>query len=238
MSKIQIKKNAKPEMKQCIMMCDKKLHPKLDNYELTKFLNNNITNLFLGKPGSGKTSLLYSLFENKKLLRCVYHNIFLFQPTPSRASMKDDIFDEIPDDQKYDELTVETLSDCLDKIKEEPEYNHAIIFDDMGAHLRDTSVKKLLKEIIFNRRHMHISIYFLCQTYLSLEPDIRKLFSNLFIFRVSKMELSKVFEELVESHKDQAMEISKIVFDEPHNFLFINTDSQRLFKNFDELIID
>ena len=32
--------------------------------------------------------------------------------------------------------------------------------------------------------------------------------------------------------------ISQIVWDKPHQYLFINTDSQRLFKNFDEIIID
>ena len=99
-------------------------------------------------------------------------------------------------------------------------------------------MRKLLKEIIFNRRHYHISIYFLCQTYLSLEPDIRKLFSNIFVFRVSKKELERIFEEVVESKKEYINFISQIVWDKPHQYLFINTDSQRLFKNFDEIIID
>ena len=31
-------------------------------------------------------------------------------------------------------------------------------------------------------------------------------------------------------------EITKLVFDKPYQFLFINTDTQRFFKNFDELI--
>ena len=71
---------------------------------------------------------------------------------------------------------------------------------------------------------------------MSVEPDIRKLFSNLFIFRVSKKELEKIFEELVEESKDLILPISKLVFKEKYNFLFINTDSGRLFKNWDEII--
>ena len=71
---------------------------------------------------------------------------------------------------------------------------------------------------------------------MSVEPDIRKLFSNLFIFRVSKMELEKIFEELVEESKDAVLPISKLVFREQYNFLFINTDTGRLFRNWDEII--
>jgi len=219
------------------MKCDKPLCKELDKYEMTKFLNSHSTNLLIGKPGSGKTSLMIAIFN--KLLRGVFHNIYLFQPTHSRASMKKDIFEELPEDQKYNELTYENLLEVITAIKsDDPECNHCIIFDDLATKLRDNEVRKLLKEIIFNRRHYHISIYFLCQTYLSLEPDIRKMFSNLFIFRVSKKELESIFSELVESKSDYIYDISDIVFDSPHKYLFINTDSQRLFKNFDEIIIE
>ena len=106
----------------------------------------------------------------------------------------------------------------------------------MGAYLRDTHVKKLLKELVTNRRNYKTSIYFLCQTYKSLEPDIRKLFSNIFLFKVSKKEMEDIMDEVIEGHKDNIDEIIKLFFDKPYNYLFINTDSQRLFKNFDEII--
>ena len=173
-----------------------------------------------------------------KMLRGCFHNIYLFQPSHSRASMKKDIFEELPDEQKFDELNYDNLLLVLDTIKSEPEYNHCIIFDDMGAYLKDNAIRKLLKEIIFNRRHYHISIYFLCQSYLSCEKTIRKLFSNIFVFRVSKNEIETIFEEVVESKKDYIYDIAKIVFSTPHQYLFINTDSQRLFKGFDEIIIN
>ena len=77
---ITIKKHKKPILKPCEMRCDKPLHKKLDKFELTKFLNQHTTNLLIGKPRSGKTSLLFSLFENKEILRKVYHKIYIFQP--------------------------------------------------------------------------------------------------------------------------------------------------------------
>ena len=182
---MKIQKNKAPKLKHCKMNCDSGIHPKLDNYEISKFMNCHTTNLFIGKPGSGKTSLVVSLFKSEEVLNKVYNSIFLFQPSHSRASMEDDIFESIRN--KFDELNYENLEQVMDQIKDQDtKYCNCIIFDDQTAYLKDKSVKKLLKELIYNRRHLRTSVFFLCQTYMSVEPDIRKLFSNLFIFRVSK----------------------------------------------------
>ena len=153
--------------------------------------------------------------------------------------MKDKLFDKLPDDQKYEELDYESLDEVMDRIKmSDPDHNNCIIFDDMTAYLKDYHVEKLLKELVFNRRHLRTSIFFLCQTYISVPKDLRKLFSNLFIFRVNKNELKLIFEEQIEDKTKVNLisEITKLVFDRPFQFLFINTDTQRFFKNFDELL--
>ena len=232
---LSIKKNEKPQLKVCEMMCDKKLHDKLDKYDLTSFLNNHSTTLFIGRPKSGKTSLLYSFFKSREIFKNTFDKIFLFQPEQSRASMKDKLFDKIPDDQKYNELNLENLNEVENNLSE---YNNVILFDDMTAYLKDGEIKKKLKELVFNRRHKHLSIIFLVQTYLSIEKDIRKLFSNIFVFKCSKKEMEMIFDEVVELPKDYILPIMKVVYDKPYQYLFINTDSQRLFKNFDEIIIE
>lgn len=231
----QIKENAKPKLKTCTMLCDSKLHPKLDNYDLTSFMNNHSTTLMIGRPKSGKTSLLYSFFKSKDIFKNTFDKIFLFQPEQSRASMKDKLFDRIPDDQKYEELTLENLNNVEENLSE---HNNVIIMDDMTAYLRDKSIKKKLKELVFNRRHKHLSIIFLVQTYMSIEPDIRKLFSNMFIFKCSKREMETIWDEHVELPNDYVLPIMKIVFDQPYEYLFLNTDSQRLFKGFDEIVVE
>ena len=233
----ELKHNPAPDLPAIKMKCDGGLASKLNKYEITSFMNKHSTNLFIGRPGSGKTSLITSMFKSKELFNKVFHNIYLFQPTHSRGSMKDDIFDSI--DRKYDELNVENLDSVINDIKDEdPKYNNCIIFDDVTASLKDKGVKKLLKELIFNRRHLRTSIFFLVQTYLSIERDIRKLFSNLIIFKVAKKELQAIFEEHFEHDEDLAQPISKFVYDVPYNFLFINTDSGRMFKNFDEIMLE
>ena len=236
---ITIQKNKKPKLKACEMICDKELNTKLNKYELTKFLNSHTTNLLIGKPRSGKTSLLYSLFQSSRCLKKCFHNIYLFQPSHSRGSMKDKLFDKLPDDQKYEELDYDSLDEVMDRIKmSDPAHNNCIIFDDMTAYLKDYHVEKLLKELVFNRRHLWTSIFFLCQTYISVPKDLRKLFSNLFIFRTNKVEMKLLFEEQIEDKEkvDLISEITKLVFNKPFQFLFINTDTQRFFKNFDELL--
>ena len=212
-----LKINKKPKLKVTKMICDDPLHEKLNEYDLSKFLNCHSTNLLIGKPGSGKTSTMTSWFQSKLLLKKVYHTIYLFQPSHSTASLKENIFEDLPN--KYDELTYETLNDCLEKIKnDDSKYCSAIIIDDMTASLKDGDVKKLLKQLIYNRRHLRTSLFFLCQTYLSIERDIRKLFSNIFIFKVSIQELNLIFEEHIELPKDDITTIRKFVFDEPYNF--------------------
>jgi len=236
---ITIKKNEAPPLSTCEMVCDGGLHTKLNNFELTKFLNSHETNLMIGRPASGKTSLLYSFFKSPKIFRKVFHNIYLFQPSHSRSSMKDNIFSKIPQEQCYEELNYDNLNGVMETIKDEDKkYNNCIIFDDMTAYLKNGDVKKLLKELIFNRRHLRCTVIFLVQTWYSIEKDIRKLFSNIFCFRVSKQELSTIMDEVVESKAKYMNDIAKIVFNEPYKYLFINVNSQRLFDGFDELMFE
>ena len=235
---LKLKKNTQPSMPVCHMLCDDGLDPKLNMYEITSYMNQHATNLLIGKPKSGKTSMLYALFKQKKLFAKVFHNIYIFQPSASRASMKDQLFNQLPDDQLYEQLEYDNLKECIDRIKSgDSDENNCIIFDDMTAYLKNKQTLQMLKELIYNRRHLHTSIFFLVQTWYSVPKDIRKLFSNLFIYKTSKKELEEIFEEIVEQDKDIIPKISKFVFDKPYNFLFLNTDSQKLYKNWDEIIL-
>jgi energy-coupling factor transporter ATP-binding protein EcfA2 len=233
---IKIIKNPEIELSIPKFSCDNNsVGQHLLNRPLTSLLNVYGFLIVIGRPGSGKTSMMTSMFQSKYLLKKVYHTIYLFQPSHSTASLKDNIFEDLPN--KYDELTYETLNDCLEKIKgDDPKFNNAIIIDDFTASLKDGDVKKLIKQLIYNRRHLRTSLFFLCQTYLSVEKDLRKLFSNIFIFKVSIQELNLIFEEHIELNKDDITTIRKFVFDKPYNFLFMNTDSARLFKGWDEIL--
>ena len=196
--------------------------------------------LLIGKPRSGKTSLLHSFFEHRNLLRYCFTKIYLFQPAQSGASIKDNIFDTLPEDQIYRELTYDTLYEVKCRLEDDSAdgISSCIIFDDVTAELKNKATLQLFKQISFNRRHLHTSMFFLVQTWHSVPKELRRLWSNIFIFKISKNEMSSIWDEIIE-HPDEIMKpIMKMVFDEPYKFLFINTDSQRIFDGWDEIIID
>ena len=228
----------KPNLPPTQMVCDECLHKKLNNYELTKHLNSHSTNLLLGKPKSGKSSLMWSMLRSRKLLNKVYHNVYLFQPSHSRSSIKNDIFKKHDKEKLFDELTFENLYDVVERIKSTPkDENNVIIFDDMSAYLKNKDTLQLFKELIFNRRHLRTSIFFLNQTFLSVPKELRRLFSNIFLFKVGANELSNVFNELVEDENIKSLQsvIARRVYDKPYNYLFINTDNQDFYKGFDKI---
>jgi hypothetical protein len=234
---IRIIKNEAPDLKVCDMNCDNFLHKKLEKYELSKMMNCHSTNCFIGRPKSGKTNLIHSLFEN--LFKKVWNKIYLFAPSNSQGSIKNNIFDNIPDERRFNELTFENLNTVMQDIKgDDKSISHCIIMDDMGAYLKNKDTLLMMKEIFMNKRHLHVSVFFMIQSFKSVEKDIRKLFDNYFIFKVSKQELEDISEEVIELPKDVLMKISKIVFNEPYKYLVYNTISGRMFSNFDEIIID
>jgi len=48
----------------------------------------------------------------------------------------------------------------------------------------------------------------------------------------------KYVSEQVEQYRDQFMKIIKNCYTESHNFLYINTNSQRMFCNWNEILIE
>jgi len=197
-------------------------------------------NLLIGKPRSGKTSLLHSMFQSRSMLRHCYNSVYLFQPVQSGASIENNIFDKLPEDQIFRELTFDNLYEVKCRIDEDAKDGHTscIIFDDVTAQLKNKATMKLFKELAFNRRHERLSMFFLVQTYFSVPKEIRRLFSNLFIFKTSKNEMANIFDEIIELPIEYMRPIMKLTYDQPYQYLFVNTDSNRLFKCFDEIIIE
>ena len=112
-----------------------------------------------------------------------------------------------------------------------------IIIDDMGSQLKNGDVIKGLKEIAMNKRHYHIfNTFILQQTFFSAPKEIRRLYDNIILFKVGNNDLGNLFDEILQTYKDKTLEISKVVFDKPYEFLFVNVEAGRLFKSFDELI--
>lgn len=238
MNKIIIKQNNRPNIEKIKFECDDEIHSKLNQYELTKeFLNRSNTTLFIGRQGSGKTSLMINIV--KKLYKKCFHFIYVFMPHSSRKSLENNIFDKYLDEsQLYEELNEETIEDLYEKLKNNSEkgFRSLVIFDDVQKALKNNDVLRSLKNIIANQRHLKTTNFILLQNYFSLDKSLRELANNLVIFKLNKSQTEKIFNESVESAKDKFEQIRNIVFDKPYTWLFINLSTQRIFKEWDEIL--
>jgi GTPase SAR1 family protein len=236
---ITIKHNAEPPLKKPSFVVDGKLADKLDDYEITKLMNKHTFSLFLGRAGSGKSTLLISLLQSPKMFKKVYHNIILFCPPNSRASIKNDFWSVLPEEQVYDDLTVETLAEAYAIAQENASegYKTLIVLDDVQKNLKG-ACEKLLLHMVNNRRHAGLSIWLAAQTYKSIPRQVRQGLTSLFIFKIQKGEMKTIFEEQVEIGEKVYHDILDLSYKNAHDFIFIDANTQRIFINWDEVIIN
>jgi DNA replication protein DnaC len=242
---ISIKKNKALTLDIPEFNCDNNpLGEHLNKYEMLSHLNSFSFTAVIGKPASGKTSLLVSFLTGKKkqkVFRKVFDHIHVVMPSSSRNSMKKNIFKDHSPEKTYEELNFSTINTIYDSLKTSSEEKETtlLILDDVGAVLKNVEIAKKLRQIIYNRRHLKTHIVILLQSYLSIPKEIRKLISNIFMFKPSKVEFLNLFEELFETKKDLALEIMKVAYAEPkdHPYIMLNVETQKMYRNFDEIII-
>jgi hypothetical protein len=162
-------------------------------------------------------------------------------PQTSRNSLKNNIFDKnLDESQIFEELNYENITYVYEQAKQlsKEKYRTLIIYDDVQKSLKDPQILISLKNIIANQRHLRIVNMLLLQNYFSLDKSLRELINNIILFKLNKTQTEKIFNECVESAKDKFDNIRDFVFDEPYKWMFINLPSQRIFKEFDEIIYD
>ena len=198
--------------------------------------------MLIGSAGSGKTSFLVSLLTQRKptIYRKVFENIFVVAPSHSLASIKSNIFRNHTQDKIFNELNPETLATIKSKVLKEANegYNSLLIIDDQTVHLKAPHNEKLLKDLIYNRRHYHLSIILCVQSYTATPLTLRKTISHGVLFKPkNKREFESVFEEVLFQPKHIIEEVSKHVYKKAHDFLFCDVNNGELYKNFNKLDI-
>ena len=214
-------------------------------------INPNIPNrngfiyALIGSPGSGKSSLLLSLFRSKNYYKNKFNHIYLITPESSFLSVKDHPFEN--HNKVYHELTSEVLEniynelveikkDCIDNSYE---IEHAcIIVDDYASDLKDKELIKSLKQLLIKSRHIGCSFIFTLQTYNLFPLVLRKLLTNVSLFKPkNKIELDSVRKELINLNEQDTQDLMNYVFSEEYSHLDIDTNTNILRKNFNKLII-
>jgi hypothetical protein len=194
-----------------------------------------------GSAGSGKSSYLVSLLTARganKVYRRVFHNLFFIVPENSQASLVNGMFREADPEKVFSELTPRNLEHIKSIVETEAleGWNSCLVIDDQTAFLKDKANERLLKYLIFNRRHLRLSIFLLAQSYNQLPLSIRKTLSHFTMFAPpNKKEYQSLFDELIFLPKETADEIVRYTFTGRHDTLMGNTLDGKLYRNFNLL---
>ena len=114
---------------------------------MLKHFNAYSFNVFIGKPGSGKMSLLIGFITSKgknEIYKKSFNNVIVIMPTSSRYSIVKNPFKDHHDDKMYDELSFDRINDIYNKILNASSENEntLLIMDDVGASLKNLDIQK------------------------------------------------------------------------------------------------
>ena len=220
----------------------------LGDHILPPFPNQSFFMLICGKAGSGKTSLLINMLTQKdknRIYRKVFDKILLVMPSNSRKSMKNNPLDDLPDDQTFEEFNHRVIErvkeirdefDELDKKRKRPR-NQLLILDDITATLKNNDIQKALIELATNRRHLKLSIILLVQFIRAVPRPVRFQITQVVFFKPANQLDSKIIqEEYINLPHDQYNDLTRFVWVNSHDFLFIDKQNETYFKNLQKII--
>lgn len=224
-------------------LCDEPLCNHLDDDPLLKLLNKRFIACSIGVPGSGKTSLLISLLTTPNKFKKVFHKIYVFMPSTSRDSMKNNIFNELPQEQLFEGVDFDNLNYVYNQLLENKKKGllSLLIFDDVQMYLKDKEVELNVLHIGANSRHLKASMWFCVQNYNKIPQNLRKIYTDLFLFDISKVEYDKIFDENIELEKSDWLDVIRkfrdIRKEQTHSFIYIH-EKHKVFINWNEIILE
>lgn len=198
--------------------------------------------LVCGPPRSGKTSIIISLLTNKKYYKKKFHNIYVVAPQSSLDSLKNNPFKDIAPEKRFETLSLGTL-DAIDLMattaREEDELNLCYM-DDVASELKNSEIQQAFNHLIWNRRHKNLSIICISQSVIAIPPSVRRTVSNIIYFKPNNMRDYNIFceEYLSWLNNEERRQLYKFAFTDKNDFLFIDVTNNKIYKKFDEIVLD
>lgn len=217
--------------------------------------------LLIGEPKSGKTNLLKDLLLNKKhkkfygifdTLHIFSNSIDDFRNSPLKNFLHPleineikkvyeslEEFKEIPleeSSKKYKQLMLQSYNaseDDLPEPEKKPMLN-LFIFDDCTEFIKKH--EDFFAQLAQNRRHTHpVSIIMITHWYNRIPKRVRTIANYIIMFRPkSRIESDELFKQRppvrdIEHFND----ILQDVYRDSHDFLYIDYDNNKIYRNFD-----
>lgn len=193
------------------------------------FFPANFLMCIIGKPGSGKTTLLRKLLLDSDLLSKKFDYILIITPSPQEFPFI------INDKQIVTQFDLNWITKLLYSLKNVK--NVLIIIDDFISWIKKEENNPLLRQLIFNRRHIvknaTVSIIMTSQRYITIPATIRSCINMLIVFKLSFKDMSKIYDELITCFRS----VWRIIISQMSHFLMINVDSQEFFLDFDKVVV-
>lgn len=205
--------------------------------------------IFSGASRSGKTTAMINVLSKRakdgvrRSYRGLYDDIIIV--SPSLHTLDNNIFEDIADDKKFSELSL----DVFDKIEEitsenQPDDKHTlVVFDDVATYLKNGDIQRQFINCINNRRHKNLNIYIICQVYNQVPAQIRKNIDLLFLFKPkTKMETESVISDYFMMPRQKVLELFNFVYKERFDFMILDLTLRKsakyiYFRNYNQIII-
>ena len=193
-----------------------------------------------GPPASGKTNLLMNMMIDKNFYKQKFHNVYLVSPESSFMSIKNHPFQD--HDKVYHELTEDLIDGIYDELlsikKETKKIQYSLlIIDDYASDIKSKSIQSALKRLLVKSRHVSCSVIFTLQSFNLMPLTLRKLVTNLILFKPKNNKETESLNEILNMKQDEIHTLLRFAFDEQYNFLSIDTNTNELRKNWNLLEI-
>ena len=164
-------------------------------------------------------------------------------PPNSRSTVENNPLADLAEDSVFDELDYKVQDKIIenkDAYNEKPEkhYKQLLIIDDCSAFLKDKTNVKILSELSKNRRHLGLSIIILAQDIIDIPKSTRRQISALVVFKPpNNSDLDIIRKEFVNIKKPDFEELARFVFREKHDNLFVDKNTNDLFRKLQKIIM-
>ena len=192
-----------------------------------------------GSPGSGKSSVLFSLIKSRDAYNKRFNKVIAVIPSSSLNSLKSNPLKSIPSNQLFEDLTYSNLDDIIEMIEDNREQDMLtlLLLDDVSAELQDPGILKKMMRLFLNRRHLKLSIICIAHSLTgkgALPYTVRKNLSHLIAFKPSSA-VDVLNTDFLHLPKDKFAELMAYVYKNRHDHLMIELNTNMLYKNFNLL---